>query len=238
MVEGIFSEVQTFTYDSGRVALLSPGDGASVTVPTLRWAAATDAVNYKVEIRDNTDALAASATTSSLSWTPTGSTPLNPAKGPFSWTVQSMDYSGSVSPKYDGRTFSIDGIPEDTPCGVVDAVADTCRARGSRRCSGSRSPARRTTGSGSASGTSGTRRRSPILTTNYPYPAATDTGEQYLIPGTYIWQVQAFTVTGGTTASTDWGPIGTFEVTDLPTGHRSADRARRAGARRGHRVRR
>ena len=47
---------------------------------------------------------------------PDGSTPLNPAKGPFSWTVQSMDYSGSLSPREDvGRTFSIGGIPEDTP---------------------------------------------------------------------------------------------------------------------------
>ena len=65
---------------------------------------------------------------------------------------------------------------------------------------------------------------SPILTTSYPYPSATDTGEKYLIPGTYNWQVKAFTVTGGTTTSTDWGPIGTFEVTDLPpvTGQRIA----------------
>ena len=36
--------------------------------------------------------------------------------------------------------------------------------------------------------------------------------------------MKAFTVTGGVTTSTDWGPIGTFEVTDLPpvTGQRIA----------------
>jgi hypothetical protein len=53
----------------------------------------------------------------------------------------------------------------------------------------------------------------PILTTNYAYPAATDTAPHYLTPNTYVWEVQAFDQNGVASA---WGPRGTFTVTDLP----------------------
>ncbi|MGH3335260.1 MAG: Ig-like domain-containing protein, partial [Nocardioides sp.] len=55
--------------------------------------------------------------------------------------------------------------------------------------------------------------KSPILTTNYAYPSATDIGEAYLSPDTYVWQVQA--VDQNNVASA-WGPTGTFTIEDLP----------------------
>jgi hypothetical protein len=218
LVEGIYSDIHEFVYDSGRVQQLSPADGASVAVPTLRWAPATDAVSYKVELRNSGDNLVGSTTTNSLSWTPTGSTVLDPTQGPFSWTVQSVDYSGSTSPKYTGRTFSIAGSPEDTPAAPLTPVATPA---------GTRFPALGWEPLPGAAyykvqiGVAGSNYwdqpgSSPISTTNFPYPSATDTGEKYLVPGTYMWQVQAYTVTGGVTTASGWGPTGTFVIEDLP----------------------
>ena len=224
-VEGIFSDVGRFVYDSGEVQLLSPADGAPVAVPTFRWAHSTDAVSYKVEVRDNAEVVVATATTSSLSWTPTGSTALNPAKGPFSWTVQAVDYGGSVSPKYDGRTFTISGAPDDTP---AEPLTPSPTPAGTRFPALEWEPVSGATYYRVRIGDAETgywdETGAPILSTNYPYPSATDTGETYLNPGAYRWQVRAITVVGGTPTASDWGPIGTFEIQDLPavTGQRIA----------------
>ena len=92
-VEGIFSDIQVHLR-LRRVRSSRPPTGPGHR-SHLALGAVTDAVTYKVEIRE----------TPTSWWRPPppvsvvdsdGSTPLNPAKGPFSWTVQSMDYSGSV----------------------------------------------------------------------------------------------------------------------------------------------
>ena len=94
-IEGIYSEIHTFIYSSGAVTLSSPANSASVGVPTLKWQAATHAERYFVEIRDNTDNVVDTTKTFSLSWTPEDE--LEPADGPFTWTVQGMD-KGASSP--------------------------------------------------------------------------------------------------------------------------------------------
>lgn len=225
-VEGIYSEIRRFVYDSGRVQLKSPADGATVAVPTLRWAAARDAANYYVEITDHAGNVATKTTTASLSWTPSGNTGLNAAIGPFSWTVQAVDAGGSTSPKYPARTFTLAGTPptsgaspltpEDIPEGKrfpslewePDPAATYYRVRIG------------VAGSGFWDATS----TSPILGNSYPYPAATDTGDHYLTPDDYMWQVKAVYVSGSTTTTSPWGPTGTFRIVDLPavTGQRIA----------------
>jgi hypothetical protein len=221
-VEGIYSEVHRFTYNSGIVPLLSPADGASVAVPTLRWAAVRDAYAYAVQVRDNANSLVGNATTNSLSWTPSG-TALDPARGPFTWTVQAVDFGGGKSPAYDGRTFTLDGTPPTTG---ADPLTPDEIAAGARFPSLEWEPVTNAKYYRVRIGVDGSNfwdnpSVSPILATNYPYPAATDIGEHYLIPGTYMWQVQAVYENNTTTP---WGPTGTFEIKDLPavTGQRIA----------------
>ncbi|MFL6004319.1 MAG: hypothetical protein ACJ72P_16060, partial [Nocardioides sp.] len=222
-VEGIYSEIHRFVYDSGRVNLLAPADGAAVTVPTLKWGAGRDAEKYRVELKNAAGTLVGGTpvTTHSLSWTP--SSALDSTQGPFTWTVQAVDYGGSQSPKYGGRTFTLAGMP---PITGAPALTPAPVAPGTRFPSLSWEPYPNVkhyririgiNGSGFWDDTA----TSPILTTSFAYPAATDIGDRYLSPDTYMWQVQA--VDQNNVAS-GWGPTGTFTVQDLPavTGQRIA----------------
>jgi len=220
VVEGIYSEIHKFVYDSGKVTQLAPGDGATVGVPTLMWAASREAAKYFVEIRDASDKVAASATTYALSWTPEGTTKLDPAKSPFTWTVQAVDSNGSMSPKYAGRSFTLSGVmpttgaPPLTPLtGVAGDPATT------------RFPALSWEPVASAAyyriqiGVAGSGFWLPtdtahVLTAKYPYPAATDTDDYFLNPGSYDWRVQALDSGGG---SLGYGPMATFTISDLPS---------------------
>lgn len=213
-VEGIFSEVHRFVYDSGRVNLVAPADGAVVAVPTLKWDAARDAEKYKVELKNAAGTLVGGTpvTTHSFSWTP--SSALDSTQGPFSWTVQAVDAGGATSPKYPGRSFTLAGTPPTT--GALALTPDEIDP-GTRfpALSWEPDPDAKTyririgiSGSGFWDNTS----VSPILTTSYAYPAATDIGPYYLSPDTYMWQVQAVHQDNTVTA---WGPMGTFVVQGL-----------------------
>ena len=76
----------------------------------MKWQAATHAERYFVEIRDNTDNVVESAKTFSLSWTPEDT--LDPADGPFTWSVQGLDKGASspTSPMYGSRSFNLTGV--------------------------------------------------------------------------------------------------------------------------------
>ena len=105
-IEGIYSEIHTLIYSSGVVTLSSPPDFASVGVPTLKWQAAT--ARRAILRRDPGQRRQPgdeATKTFSLSWTPEDA--LDPADGPFTWTVQGIDKGASAtSPKYAGRSFS------------------------------------------------------------------------------------------------------------------------------------
>jgi len=216
-VEGIYSETHRFVYDSGEVVQTSPASGASVGVPTLKWQASRDAEKYVVEVRDSTDALKASTTTYALSWTPEGASQLDPADGPFTWTVQAVDSNGAKSPKYPGNTFSLTGVMPTTGAPALTPLT------GVDNTSTIRSPALSwephpdaayykiqigVAGSGFWLNTSVAH----ILTAKYPYPAATDIDKYFMTPGSYDWRVQAF---GSDNASLGYGPVDTFRISDL-----------------------
>lgn len=222
-VEGIYSQVHSFVYDSGAVPLVSPADDAEVTVPTLKWNAARDAEKYKVEIRNaaGTSVGGSPITTHSLSWTP--GVALNPTQGPFTWTVQAADINSSTSPRYPGRTFTLAGSPPTT--GAAPLTPSPV-ANGARFPSLTWEPYPDVKHYKIRIGVAGSGfwddpARSPILTSTYAYPAATDIGAHYLLPGNYVWQVQAVDQTNVASA---WGPTGTFTIEDLPavTGQRIA----------------
>lgn len=221
-IEGIYSEIHRFIYDSGPITLTSPANGASVGVPTLKWQAARHAERYYVEIRDKTDAVTASTKTYSLSWTPEGAAQLDPADGPFTWTVQGMDKGSTqpTSPKYAGRSFNLTGVMPTTGAQALTPLTGV-----SGNAATPRFPALSwepdpnaayyriqigVAGSGFWDGTT----TSHINATKYPYPAATDTDDYYLNPGSYDWRVQAIDAGG---ISLGYGPIDTFTISDLAT---------------------
>lgn len=229
-VQGIFSPTWSFIYDSGRVELSSPANGATVAVPTLRWKAQREAATYHVRI-EGTGGYSVSRKTYALSWTPPS---LDATKGPFTWRVQAEDENGSLSPAYPGRTFTLGGS-------VVTAAAPLTPMTGTNEPANARVPSLSWApmpdaayyrirvgvhGSGFWQETGYT----PFLNTQFKFPAATDWDPKLALDGTsYDWQVRAFTAanTPIVTASTDdqgWGPTGTYAISPLPavTGQRIA----------------
>ncbi|GCD91784.1 hypothetical protein [Nocardioides sp. LS1] len=216
-VQGIFSEIHRFVYESSAVRALSPADGAAVAVPTLRWEPATDAEQYYVEVRSKADAVVASTTTASTSWTPEGANGLDPTKGPFSWTVQAVDDGGSKSPKHQGWTFTLAGTPATSGAGALTPLLSPDGESSVRFPDLTWEPMagakyyKIQIGIG-GSGFWDPTNASHINAASFPYPAATDTGDRYLNPGTYDWRVQAFS---SSNASLGYGSVGHFVIADL-----------------------
>ncbi len=215
-VLGIYSSINKFVYDTGRVAQTSPVDGATVDVPTLSWSPTRETNQYEVVVKDKNGSVVASVDTYSTSWTP--SAKLDPSGGPYTWTVVSIDASGVKSPLYSGMSFNTSG--NDPTYGGED-------------------PLTQMTGTGTSGdfpslswvpvsgadyymvtiGVHGSNHfdlpgSSYITAGHFQYPAATDTLTRYLTPGQYDWYVTAYTSTGGVLASSN--NLATFTIADLP----------------------
>jgi hypothetical protein len=216
-VESLFSATAKFIYNSGVVQKLSPASGSTVSVPLLTWSAARAGEKYKVTLTDSAGKTT-TATTYALSWSPTGEQALDPAKSPYSWTVQSIGANGSASPIPSPWTFSVSGTPPTsgtaplTPL-VVNGGAPSLRFPNLRW--------EPMAGAGYYTiriGLAGTgfwlpTTTSDILTDSFPYPSATDTGAGMLNPGDYVWDVQAFSAAG---ASLGYSPVlGEFSIADI-----------------------
>jgi hypothetical protein len=91
---GIFSEQNAsdtwrFIYLGDLPTLVAPADNATVEVPTLIWNAVDNVERYVVHINKFNGTSALVATTYATSFTPLAA--LNPADGPFSWYVTTID---------------------------------------------------------------------------------------------------------------------------------------------------
>jgi hypothetical protein len=220
-VTGIYSDIHSFVYESSPVQLTAPADGATVAVPTLRWASAREAVKYHVEVK-GTGGGNVATDTHSLSWTPN----LDAARSPFTWTVQAVDADGKRTPLRPGRTFSIAGSPVDTPASPLTPLTGTPSDPPTTRFpSLSWEPHPEADYYKVRIGTHGSNfwdtGKDSFLTEKREYPAGTSTDNGYLNPGQYDWQVVAYDAAN---AEVDAGPISTFTITDLPvvTGQRLA----------------
>ncbi|MDT0213368.1 fibronectin type III domain-containing protein [Rothia sp. ARF10] len=214
-VQGLFSPIQSFVYSSGIVQRLSPANGSTVAVPTLSWQAATDAVKYRVSLTNNAGTTN-NFETYSLSWTPTSSSFFDPTKGPFRWSVVSIDADGRVSPRPPDWTFTLAGTPATTGVSPLTPLTPQSSAT-------SRFPTllwephpeakHYVVSMGIAgSGFFFARDYAPVVKDNHLYPTATDTGEKLLNPGTYEWVVQAFAANGSLLGT---GASSRFTITDL-----------------------
>jgi hypothetical protein len=125
-INGVYSEIHSFSYDPNAVTQLSPADGATVEVPTLSWETYPSAEKYKVIIRRADGGTTATVTTEATSFTPTGQTRLDPTDGPFHWTVQALlaDGSSTIVPLFNfDPTFDVANTVTDDP--AVDALEPT-----------------------------------------------------------------------------------------------------------------
>jgi hypothetical protein len=225
-VEGVYSDIQTFVYaptPEDEVRQVSPLTGDTVDIPTLRWEPALDANKYYVEIKSG-GKVVKSTETYSTSWTPTGPK-LDPAKGPFTWTVQAIDLHGETSPLPifgAGKTFNVSGSIPTTGSPPLKPLSPAAGAPATPRF-----PALRWEPVEGAAhykvwvGTSGGI-RFEALSDKFPYPAATDKTEQFLAAGTYDWFVTAHDAADNMLGEP--GPKATFSVVHVAetSGHRVA----------------
>jgi hypothetical protein len=215
-VLGIYSAIHKYVYDSGPVTQTAPANGATVDVPTLKWNAVRETQGYEVILRDKNGQVVADLQTRSTSWTP--ETLLSAASSPYSWTVQSIDASGSFSPLYAAHTFSVSGsMPTSVQPALTPLTGIATDPATSDFPSLSWVPQ---TGASyyrikigvAGSGFWDDASTSHINQTAYSYPAATDTGTPYLSPGDYRWQVQAY---DSSNVNIGTGPSGQFTITQL-----------------------
>jgi hypothetical protein len=215
-IQGIYSTISKFVYSPGQVTPIAPLNGAVVDIPTLRWEPALDAVKYFVEIKWNGGSR--SATTFSTSWTPTGNTKLDPAKGPFTWTVQAIDHHGVKVPLPlfgAGQTFDISGQIPATGAAPLTPLSPTGASSTLRFPELVWEPVENAAYYKIWVGTAGSGHMSQ-LTGNFPYPAGTDISAEFISAGSYDWFAAAYD-TAGNLIGDGPGPTGTFTVRDLST---------------------
>jgi hypothetical protein len=219
-VNGLYSEIHSFTYAPGAVTQLSPADGSTVEVPTLKWQSYRSAEDYTIVLKNGAGSNVTTVNTEATSWTPTGSTRLDSTDGPFHWTVRAnlADGSATTVPLFGNDwTFDVTNTVTDDP--NVDALTPTSpgSTHGARPPtltwepyfeSLTQTPAAYyrvyygRVGSGTVDQLGGTK--------TFPYPAAAD--DTVIPPGNYFWFTRAFTSGGGLLGE---GPTGTFTMDAL-----------------------
>jgi hypothetical protein len=86
-----WSATGTFVYEPAISTLISPADGATVDVPTLRWQPVNTRI-HRVSIEADDGSIVDRAMTYADSYTPT--VELDPADGPFTWYVEHVAQPG------------------------------------------------------------------------------------------------------------------------------------------------
>lgn len=194
-VNGIYSVIRQFRYNPSMVTQRSPINGETVDIPTLRWDAAQDAVEYDVKLTWSGGSK--TVTTASTSWTYSGRSALDPAKGPFEWTVAAVDRNGAASQvPIEGERFFLSG--EVSAAGVAPltplspSVDDSASARfPTLSWEPLPTAAYYQVHVGTADSGSFTQ-----LTDSFAYPAGSDTAKTYLNAGVYDWFVVALSSRG------------------------------------------
>jgi hypothetical protein len=112
-IPGVWSATGSFRYEPNMVAPQSPANGASVSAPILRWEGKIGDGDYEVTIKRDNGTVVDTVTVNNTAYVPQG---LNPAQGPFTWSVKKVggpDPDASLE-----RTFSLSapgGFPSPNP---------------------------------------------------------------------------------------------------------------------------
>jgi hypothetical protein len=204
----ISSQVRSFTYAPAMVTQTSPANGASVSVPTMRWNPVAGAAQYKVTYADTAGGSPISATTAALSYTPRDALTVGHT---YRWQVQTVSGDGRL-----GSSLLAGGQPTFTVVAAAAPVASTPEATNSP-ANAPRFPTLAWTPVVNADSyklyvrTSGTVGYTSIAG-SFDYPAGEDLTTTFLNPGSYQWIVEAYQ--GATLLSTSLAP-GTFTIGSL-----------------------
>lgn len=220
-INGLYSDIYAVNYNPSAVQQLSPANGATVDIPILTWADYPGAERYRVEVKQATGATAATVTTYSTSWTPTGTVRLNPLDGPFTWTVQALGRNTFESPlPLEGfeRSFSLTGTVADDP----EVAALTPLSPNGVHAT--RPPALEWEPWFDANPTPASYYQIFVarvgseqytqLSAKQPFSAGTDSTQNGLTPGDYHWYVNAYAL-NGTLLATGYNSQGTFTIDSL-----------------------
>ncbi|QIX26304.1 hypothetical protein ncot_06575 [Nocardioides sp. JQ2195] len=213
-VQGIYSATQSFLYNPAYFSGVEPANGATVDIPTFSWDPVKGALKYEIVIKRANGGTIKSATTHSTSYTPVATNALNPADGPFTWTLKAIDAT-DVPSVIEQRTFDVSG---DVPgSGAAPLTALTGRVTDQAT---TRAPALtweplpgadhyRVRVGVAGTGVFFTGTSADVLDKDLPYPAVTDTSTRFFAAGSYDWQVVAYDATD---AEVDRGPVHTFRI--------------------------
>jgi Bacterial Ig-like domain len=218
-INGVFSEIHSFTYTPGDVSPVSPANGTTVEVPTLRWDAYPGALDYTVSLKRGDGGNVTTTSTEATTWTPTGSSRLDPTDGPFHWTVRAnRDDGTSTSVPIFGfdQTFDVTGSVTDDPQVAALTPTSAPGVHGVRPPTLTWEP-----WLDSLTQTPAAYYRvyyghvgSPTVTqmggVNFPYPVATNA--TVTTPDNYYWFVRAYDSHGVLLGT---GPNGTFTIDPL-----------------------
>jgi Big-like domain-containing protein len=223
---GIWSDTYLMTYKPAVPTQVAPADGASVVTPVLQWQAVPGHGRYRVTIKRADGNNATTGTTYALSWTPDN---LNPADGPFKWTVQTIDPNGllGILPNLSAwRSFSLVAPTWSTTWNML-TPADG--GSSTRMPSMTWDPFSFDPGTPLDTaddihadhytiyyGIAGSGLRT-TLAQNWKFAGYTSNGDNLpdgrsLGSGSYFWQVEAFTAAG---ASLGESPTPTFSITNF-----------------------
>ncbi len=223
-VGGLYSAVSEFVYETARVQQQSPASNATVSVPTMTWAPATDAEKYRVTIT-SADGTSRTRETSALSWTPTDALPtdsdaVDPGQNPdpFTWSVEARDANGAFSPLYPGRTFYLTEGPITAGASPLTPQAVAHQPVLARFPGLSWQPYPSTVDAPvyymlRVSETPGfvvSPGATEVLSTRLAYPAVTDWGDYFLTPRERTWWVDVYSAATNQKLAT--GSSSTFTI--------------------------
>jgi hypothetical protein len=229
-INGIFSDIHSFHFDQSPVTQLtppydpdSPGSIPAPDVPILSWEPYQDMEKYKVQVYKANGDNAASTTTYSTSWVPTGNNRLDPEDGPFRWTVQALARNTGETPvlleEFQSR-FSLSGSVTDDP-GTPALTPTSPNGSHTYRfpvltwepyLSTDPSPVPAAYYQVFVAGQGSESYRQ--LADKFPFPAAVDDVEAGLSSGTYHWFANAYS-SGGVLLESGFSKQGTFTIDPL-----------------------
>lgn len=220
-VQGIFSQTQDFIYTPDSITNMTPRGGTTVDVPTLSWTPGVGAQTYNVTIRRNDGAIVDQATTYATSYTPKGSTVLDPAFNPYTWSISSKSTKGSGSLIYT-NSFRVSGNlptyeqPALTPLTPTPTTGDVTNAP-SLTWVPMPGAAYYRVSIGNAMESNQvwfSNEYNNLIDAPVPYPAMTEISARLQLAQSYDWQVTAFDKDGKKLST---GPESRFTVQPIAT---------------------
>jgi len=216
VTDGIVSQVGHFEYLPGIMNLGTtvPADGASVSVPTLKWDPVVDAAKYAVYVTDveNGNQVINGTLTTGTSYTPRE---LLTVGHTYRWWVRTISGSGrqgaGLTPASQ-NTFTV--VAQDDPIAATpDPVSPANGSQVVRFPTLSWEPVPTATYYKIGLRPAGSIQAFSMLGENFRYPAGEDPGSTYLSVGNYEWIVEAYNASNQNIATS--ASVGSFTMQNL-----------------------